>query len=273
MDTDDDDDDDDGDDDESKMDLQAYKEALFGSFRDGDSDSHMTDTSYENHFLQGTEAALKEGYGPCDWPGCAVNEELTRNFERAYAEMSRLFAELKAEKDSQPHGRIAEKDSQPHGRLAEKDSQPHERTSEEDSQPHELNPQKNGEGNQFDTQMEDASSRDSQDTHVAKLKEARVEVIPGTGKNAEQEEAGTESKAKECHEYNRRIPLSEKEMHQIQSDMYGGRQEELLVDRFNIPITRKDMRSLAPATWLNDEVSSFSKNCFFSCMIFVLLCR
>jgi Ulp1 family protease len=89
----------------------------------------------------------------------------------------------------------------------------------------------------------------------------------------EAEEEAAAEKATEGPEYDRRIPLSPEEVHQIQSDMYSGSPDEVLLERFNIPIKRKDIRSLAPGTWLNDEVSSFSKNCFFSCMIFVLLCR
>lgn len=30
--------------------------------------------------------------------------------------------------------------------------------------------------------------------------------------------------------------------------------EHVLVDRFNIPITPKDLATLRPPTWLNDEV-------------------
>jgi Ulp1 family protease len=54
-------------------------------------------------------------------------------------------------------------------------------------------------------------------------------------------------------QYDRRIPLSAEEEQQIQKDMRGA-DDDVLVERWNIPVKKYDMKTLAPATWLNDEV-------------------
>lgn len=54
--------------------------------------------------------------------------------------------------------------------------------------------------------------------------------------------------------------LTEEQDALVDNALNGMRQDELLVDEFNIPIRRRDIETLAGLNWLNDEVIFFYMN-------------
>ena len=43
----------------------------------------------------------------------------------------------------------------------------------------------------------------------------------------------------------------------VQEALYGGPTDEVLIQKFNVDLKRRDLLCLEPATWLNDEVINF----------------
>ena len=76
----------------------------------------------------------------------------------------------------------------------------------------------------------------------------------------EEEEGAEDSNAvqKRKHQWlkERATPITDSEKQRVKSCLQRG-DDGVIIEKFNIPIRYKDLRTLSPGTWLNDEIVSF----------------
>ena len=81
----------------------------------------------------------------------------------------------------------------------------------------------------------------------------RREASESTSEEIEQREAEVEEEEEVDPVDVRKEPLTEEQEANVDAQQRGNA-ADVLLEKFNIPVTRKDLRTLQPGTWLNDEV-------------------